>query len=304
MVSSRSISLRLLAPPLLLAGGLLWAYLPCIREMMGKWFNNPQYSHAYLVPLFSAYLLWRDRENRPDGSAGPAWLGLAPLLAGIILRLIGSFFYISWLEMISLVPVLCGVALLLGGWPALRWSWVPIAFLLFMLPLPYRLETALSQPLQSVASRVSAYTLQTLGWSAFREGNIIHVNQYEVGVVEACNGLGMMLLFFAMSTGMALVMARAWPERVVLLVSAVPIAVVANAARIVLTGILYDLGGQRLGDLVFHDLAGWLMMPLALGLLWLELFVMSRLLVEVPVEDLPEAGFVPTHLVEHQYVPS
>src|SRR5262249_30149571 len=153
-----------------------WSYWPVLRETAGKWFNNPQYSHAYLVPLFSAYLLWRHRESFKHPQSRPAWWGLAPLLAGVLLRLCGAAFYAGWLEAVSLLPVLWGAALLLGGWPALRGSWGAVAFLAFMLPLPHRLETGLSGPLQGAATSISTYALQTLGWPAFREGNVIAVN--------------------------------------------------------------------------------------------------------------------------------
>jgi exosortase len=217
---------------------------------------------------------------------------LVPLLIGVLLRLLGAFFFVSWLEMVSLLPLLLGVSLLLGGWPALRGSWVAIGFLVFMLPLPFRVETAVSGPLQQVASGISAYVLQVLGLAAFREGNVIIVNDYRIGVVEACNGLGMLLLFFALATGMILLIRRPWTDRVILLLSAAPIAIVSNVARIVVTSALYEVAGQRWGDLILHDLSGWLMMPLALGMFCLELKVLSFLLVEASMEeDLPRIDF-------------
>src|SRR5262249_34891826 len=153
---------------------------------------------------------------------------------------------------------------------------------LFMMPLPYRIETALSQPLQRLATMVSTYTLQTLGRPAFSEGNIIIVNQARLGVVEACNGLGMLLLFFAMSAGVAIVSHRGLLERFVIFASAIPIAVIANVIRITTAGLLHETVAQRWADLIFHDwLAGPFMMGLALGMLVVELFILSRLFVDV-----------------------
>src|SRR5205085_1328219 len=121
-----------------------------------------------------------------------------------------------------------------------------------------------------------------LGRPAFAEGNVIVVNDASIGVVEACNGLGMLLLFFALATGVAILIRRPALDRALIIASAIPIAVAANVIRITVTGILYEVAGQRWADLVFHDLAGWLMMPLALGMLGVELWVFSRLLVELP----------------------
>jgi exosortase len=235
---------------------------------------------------------------------GPAWVGLAPLLAGVLLRLLGAFWYFSWLEMISLLPILWGAALLLGGWPAFRWSWGAVGFLAFMLPLPFSLERALSAPLQQGATWLSTYTLQTLGCPAFREGNVIVLNAHRIGVVEACNGLGMLILFFALSSGVALLIDRPWVDRVVLVASAAPIAVLANATRIVATSLLYQVAGQRWGDFLFHDLAGWLMMPLALGMLGLELKLMSWLLIVAPPEEEIPLAFSPTVKSDLQHAPA
>jgi exosortase len=192
---------------------LLWSYFPVLREIARKWSADPQYSHGYLVPAFAVYLLWQRRRQIDPASWRPNWWGLAILAAGTLLRLGGSYFYFDWLEAVSLLPQLAGTALVLGGSKALRWSWPSIAFLAFMFPLPYRLETGLSLPLQRVATTASVYVLQTVGRPAFAEGNVVVVNEARIGVVEACNGLGMMLLFFAMAAATALVVRRSLWER-------------------------------------------------------------------------------------------
>jgi len=158
--------------------------------------------------------------------------------------------------------------------------------------LPFRLELALSHPLQQLATAGSTYALQVLGFSAFSEGNVIVINQSRVGVVTACNGLGMLLLFFALSTAAAVLIRRPWPDRLVVLLSAVPIALLANVFRITVTSVLMEgLGLKGWGDLILHDLAGWFMMPVALGLLLLELRVLSWLFIEVSEADLPPPDF-------------
>jgi exosortase len=250
--------------------------------MAAKWSEDPQYSQGYLVPAFSVALLWLRRQQLAKAPLDPNWWGVVPLLAGVTARLAGTLFYIEWLEAVSLLPVLAGAALLLGGMPALRWSGLAIGFLVFMIPLPYRVETSLAQPLRTVATRVSAYALQTLGRPAFSEGNTIIVNQARIGVVEACSGLGMLVLFFAVATGVAILIRRPVADKILIVASAAPVAVVANVVRITVTSLLHETVGGRWADLVYHDLAGWLMMPLALGMLWVELLLLSRVLVEAP----------------------
>jgi exosortase len=151
-----------------------------------------------------------------------------------------------------------------------------------MLPLPYQLEVALAHPLRRLATVMSTYTLQTLGYPAISEGNIIYIDQIRLGVVDACSGLGMLMTFFALSTAMALVIQAPLLDRLVLVASAIPIALVANVCRIGATGIAHHSFGSETAQVVMHDLAGWLMMPFAMLLLWLELRFMGRLL---PVDD-------------------
>ena len=125
--------------------------------------------------------------------------------------------------------------------------------------------------MQKVAAVASEFVLQTVGYPTYREGVILHVKDHVLEVQNACSGLSMLLTFLALSTGMALLVRRPWVDRVIILLSAIPIAVLSNVIRIALTGVLYNEGGKELGDRVFHDFAGWMMMPIALLVLWGEL---------------------------------
>jgi exosortase len=280
-----SLRSRSLLPLAVVTGSIVWAYWPTLCEIAGKWTHDPQYSHGYFVPLFAVYLLWQRRKLAPVACTPNGW-GAALLLAAVLLRGGGALFYNDWLDAVSLLALLAGAVLLLGGWPMLRWSWLAIGFLIFMIPLPFRLEHSLAHPLQRVATLTATYTLQTLGFPTFAEGNVIHVKQASIGVVEACSGLGMLLLFFALATGVAILSRREFLDKLLIVASAAPVAVLANVIRITATAFLHVVAGSRWADLVFHDLAGWLMMPLALAMLWGELWLLHRLLIERPVPSL------------------
>src|SRR5262249_5440621 len=160
-------------------------------------------------------------------------------------------------------------------------------FLLFMIPLPYRVQVALGGPLQKLATACSTFALQTMGFFAQAEGNIIVLGDVRIGVVEACNGLTMLLTFFTLATGLALVLRRSLLDRVIVVLSAAPVGLAANVIRITVTAILHEKAGSEIANAVFHDWAGWMMMPVALGLLGIELWVLSRLF--VPAEPAPGA---------------
>jgi exosortase/archaeosortase family protein len=174
---------------------------------------------------------------------------------------------------------------LLGGWAALPWAWPAVLFLFFLLPLPHRLEVALAGQLQWFGSRASTFLLQALGFVAFTEGNVIRLGEIRLEVAPACSGLSMLHVFFALSTAAVLVLERPWYEKVIVFLSAVPIALFANVTRITVTAILHRTAGSEVADLVFHDLAGWLMMLLALGLLWVELRTFSWVVVTCSEEE-------------------
>jgi exosortase len=160
----------------------------------------------------------------------------------------GAYWYLDWLDGASLLPALLGAAMLLGGREAARWCWPAVLFLVFMLPLPFRLEVALAEPLQELAVRLSTYALQTLGQPALADGNIIRIGDLELGVQEACNGLGMLMTFFALATALALLIERPWWTKAVLFGNAVPIAVLSNVIRIVGTAFLFEwVGGGPAG---------------------------------------------------------
>ena len=126
-----------------LVGLIAWAFWPSMVELAEIWESDPQYSHGYLVPLFAVALLWLRRDYCNSTKMRRSWWGVAIVAAGCLIRLGGGYYYYFWLERFALLPIVAGLAMTLGGWAALRWSWPSIAFLIFMLPLPSGLAGAL-----------------------------------------------------------------------------------------------------------------------------------------------------------------
>ena len=269
---------------------MVWAYWPTLSGLARIWNQDATYSHGFLVPFVAAALIWQRRELVVKSDNSWPRLGMLLITGSIGLRLFGARFYFEWLEWLSLLPCVGGLCLLFGGALAWRRAWPGVAFLVFMLPLPYRLEVALAGPLQSLATSASTYLLQTCGYPAVSEGNVIIVRDVRVGVAEACSGLRMLVAFFAVSTAMAFAVRRPVWERGLIISSAVPIALACNVARVTGTAMAYQSLGSEVAHKLFHDLAGWLMMPLAVAMLLGELWILSRLLVAPPDRDVVPVG--------------
>lgn len=266
-----------------LGAALVWGYWNSLCEAAVYW-QGAQYSHGWLIPLFTAALLWMRYEPLRRFPGWQRLLGFVLLGGGLAARLGCASLGLDVPDMWTFVPCVAGIVLVVGGWPLFRWAGPAVLFLIFMFPLPWSWEKAVLSPLQSLATQASTYALQTLGIAAHNEGNRICIEDLNLGVVDACSGLRMTTIFLALSVAIVLVAHRRWWENLLILLSAIPIALTVNVVRITVTGLLHVVASREWADTVFHDLAGWVMIPMALGLLWLELLILSRLFYEVEAE--------------------
>jgi exosortase len=279
--------------PGLVIGGLLavllYAYWNTLSGVAGFW-DNDQYSWGWIVPVFTVVVLWMWR--KPIGNVAPweRWAGAGLICLALALRALFGFWYMNTPGMATFPFAILGIFLMVGGLQTLRWTCMPVLFLLFMFPLPMAAEEYVLKELNTVAVKASTYGLQTLGVECYREGATITVDQMKqkLNVIDQCSGLRMGTIFIALAVGYVLVVPMDWWERIVILLFAAPIAVIVNVTRIVVTGLLYLAAEhttfitEEMAKKVFHDLAGLLMMPAALALLFLLQYVMAKL---VPVVE-------------------
>jgi exosortase len=255
---------------------MAWVFWPSLAAMERMWRTDPDQTHGYFVPLFVLYLLWTRWKEAPHAEFGAPLWGLALLIGGLVVRFVGVYVFLDWLQAAALIPCLLGVVALVWGAGTARICLGPLLFLVFMIPLPYRVSTWLAYPLQRTASVSSTYILETLGYYASCIDTKIHIGDYALDVVGACSGLKILVTFFALSVAFALLSPqRVWWERLLIVLAAIPIALAANVLRIVATAVLYQWEIPGLAKSVYHDLAGWLMMPIALLLLGLWTWILS-----------------------------
>jgi exosortase len=279
-------------PPVIVAWGVLllsffWTYWYTLLHMVHVWCTTPEYQHGFVVPVFAGFLLWQRQEMVNPWPNKGTWWGV-PFLAIFALFRWFNLFLNYERDIDSLLIFLLGMTLVLGGWRALRWAWPSIVFLFFMVPLPDFVAAALSENLQKIAAKMSVYVLQTLGIPAFalsEASTVIQLSQPEnkLDVERACSGLKMMSVFFAICVGVSFLMQMPIWKKIVLIVSAVPIAIFSNVLRIVLTGMLYEWVSKDVGNFI-HDWAGcWMMIP-AMLMIWGEMSLLSALLIEASTQ--------------------
>jgi exosortase len=277
---------QLLAGVLVLAVGA-WSYWPTLVKIVSVWNRQSDYSHGYLVIPAALIFLWARRASFP-GFASPAYLlSLGLLGLAIVSRYLGALFYFSFVDAYSTLLWVASVVAMVAGWRTLLWALPSIGFLFFMIPLPFGIETAMSSPLQRVATKLSCWVLQLLGQPAFAEGNVILLGDHQLEVAQACSGLAIFMSIIALAYGYVVLVRRAAWEKVILVLSVAPIAIVANSARIVATGLLYEFTSSPVAHKFAHDYGGPAVgIPLAGALFALVLWYLSMLIEEVEVMEM------------------
>ena len=270
---------------LLLALLILWA--PVGRALLYDWGHNPNYSHGFLIPFAIAYFLWRKRQALRAAAGHPAATGLLLMLFALGAYAVGLLAAEFFLQRCAMLTFFAGVVAFLWGWKCLRWTGFEFTLAFLAIPLPAILFNALAFPLQLKASALSAGILRLIGIPVFQQGNILELPRQTLNVAEACSGIRSLISLISLALMVAaLLPLRRW-VRALLALSAIPIAILTNALRIAITGVLGRTLGVRYSEGFFHLFSGWLIFLLALCLLWLEASWLARVRVFQPRQAQP-----------------
>lgn len=258
--------------------GLLFLlmYLPVFRDLVRVWMENPNYSHGFLVPCVSAYFVWHRRAELENVSICPNNWGALVLGAGVVAFFAGTVGAGSFALRVSMILCLAGLILFLAGSKALNVLVLPVGFLFFMIPLPEIIFTEITFPLQLMAAEAAAFCLEALAIPVLREGNIIFLATITLEVVEACSGIRSLMSLLALGVVFAYATQRRMWKRITLVLSAVPIAIVANAVRVSGTGVLAHYFGPDIANGFFHSFSGMVLFAVAFLLLVLVGLALSR----------------------------
>ena len=268
-------------------------YFPSISLMVHQWQTDGNWSHGWLVPVFSLYFLLVHRQELHDAPRRTNYLGLVILLGSLGLFYVALAGRLVYPQQFSLVPCLLGLVLLLGGWRILRVAWFPIAYLLFAIPLPSALYFGLTFPLRRIASVVAGAALRFLPEVYTQVKGVVVDYEYQgqtgsLNVEEACSGMRLMMAFCALGVAMAYLGERPLWHRVVMVLSCIPIAVFCNTIRVFVTGMVKVYGYDDWAQGSAHELLGLGMLPIALGLFAFVSYVLRNLFVEEHEEEVDD----------------
>jgi exosortase len=255
----------------------IWSNWFSLKDLWEIWQRSDEYSSGLLVPFLAAYILWVQREQFASCRIRPSLWGLPLFAAAQAIKFFGLFFMYSSMERFSIVVSVAGLLLFLMGWDYFRKTFTVILFLCLMLPLPASIHSSLLLPLQSWSTASAVFCLEVTGYDVIRTGNIIDINGTTVAVIEACNGLRMIMAFFVIGGFIVLLSKRAKWEKILVFISGVPIALLCNTIRLTVTSIAFTYVKGDYWEKVFHDFGGYAMMPFAIGIIVFEFWLLAKM---------------------------
>jgi len=261
----------------LFAGAATLVFGPILYYMVLHWNAVEDYSHGFLVAPLAGFFAWERRRDLQRAAIEPSWWGLLPLAIGTAALTVGRLGTELTSMRSAYILTLMGLVLLILGRRAFQILLFPLAFLFLMVPLPQSLVNVVAFPLQLTAADWAVQLLYLLNIPALREGNIIHLPNTQLFVAEACSGLRSLMALITLAIVFAYFFRKSWLQRVVIVVSAVPIAIVINAGRVAATGILTYRFGQKAAEGVIHEMQGMITFGGAFLLLLAEAWLLSRL---------------------------
>ena len=248
-----------------------------IYGMVMDWYLDDNYSHGFLIPVISGYLLWQRREDIQAVNVRPSALGLPLFVAGLTLFLFGHVAGEAFTMRLSMLVVAASAILFCGGAPLFGTVAFPFFYLVFMIPLPYILYDAVAFPLKLFVSRYSVEFLALVGIPVYREGNVINLVNTTLEVADACSGIRSIVSLLALATALAYFTQKGWVKQVILVVLSLPIAIFANGIRVIGTGILATYYGAKAAEGFFHEFAGLVIFGVAMALLMLSSFILGKI---------------------------
>ena len=259
-----------------------------ISIIVYRWINDSSWSHGFLIPLFSLYFINQHKDKILDLKTKQNWLGLVSLLMLLVFYPVNyKYFQIGYARPLTVIACLGSIVLFLGGWKLVRYAWLPVVYLIFAIPLPGSWYKMITIPMRQWAAQVATVLLGLVkDLEASVQGvtiNVIYKGiplDQPLDVAEACSGMRLLMAFLALGVAMAYLHWRPVWQRMVLVCSTIPIAILCNIVRVTVTGFIHILWDPKYAQGIYHDMLGMMMLPLAFGIYGALAWFMSNLFVE------------------------
>jgi exosortase len=252
-------------------------YYPFIQNLVRDWDTNQNYSQGYFIPFVSAFMIWWMREDLAAIEFKPTNWGIALIVLGLLQLFIAKVGSEYFLQRTSMIVVLFGISFYLFGGRFTKAVWLPLAYLIFMIPLPAIVWNRIAFPMQLFASALTEDVVQLIGIPILREGNVLHLAQASLEVVDACSGLRSLVNILGLAVGLGFIMNKEAWKRWALFLAAFPIAVIVNIIRLSGTAMLASRYGSDVAQGFLHDFSGWLVFVAGILLLLLVQSVLSKI---------------------------
>jgi exosortase len=262
------------------AFGLMYRHV--FAKLVSDWWYDDNYSHGFLIIPIALYLAWERRHKVSSLRVTPSWLGLAIVCGSIAVLLTGVLGSELFLTRVSMIGTLAGTILFLYGWQWLRGLAFPIMFLLLMIPLPAIIFNQIAFPLQLLASQAGEAVLRSADIPVLREGNVLILANAKLEVAEACSGIRSLVSLLTLGIMVGYFSDRRVSVRSIIAISTIPVAIVANGARVAGTGIAAHRFGPAAAEGFFHEFSGWVVFVVAFALMLAVQRVVTRLMPSRP----------------------
>jgi len=242
--------------------------------LVETWSKNPNWTHGFIIPLFSLYLLFSRREELFAAKREGSNVGLVILALGLFAQVLSVYpLKNDWCYWLSMIPVIFGLVVFMGGWSLARVTWVPIFYLALAMPFPDLLYSKLALPLQELAATAARVILSICGVSIQQDASTLHIISvnmvpHDVTVAEACSGVQSLMAYLALAIAMAYLEDRPWWQRLIFALSAIPIAIFCNILRVLITCEMFVIDKPELGQKFMHEVTGMLMLIPAFLMFW------------------------------------
>jgi len=259
----------------ILAFGFL--YHKAIIQLVSDWSTDPNFSHGFLIPLVSLYMIWHRQHIIREIPVRPSVNGIYIILLGMLVHIAGNVGSELFLMRFSMIITLAGVIIYYWGMSMFNALIVPVCYLIMMIPIPAIIWSKVAFPLQLFAAKISSEAISMIGIPVFREGNILHLSNTSLEVIDACSGIRSLTSLLALTGAFAFLTSLNMWKKWVLFISAIPIAVAVNVVRLTITGAMAAWVGPETAHGFLHDISGMIIFGTALILVYLLFICLTKI---------------------------